>query len=109
MFYWLPRTAASSARLYWESLHDVTRWLEGPLEPGDHVDTPAGCTVFPFELQRPSRRWAERRFHDIRYWNEPDRGGHFPALEVPELFVDELIAILCHRSIGVACRARRNG
>ena len=33
MFYWLPRTAASSARLYWESLHDVTRWLEGPLEP----------------------------------------------------------------------------
>jgi epoxide hydrolase len=90
MFYWLPRTAASSARLYWESLHDVTRWLEGPLEPGDHVATPAGCSVFPYELQRPSRRWAEQRFHDIRYWNEPERGGHFPALEVPELFVDEL-------------------
>jgi epoxide hydrolase len=91
MFYWLPRTAASSARLYWESLDDVTRWLEGPLEARDHVQTPAGCTVFPYELQRPSRRWAEQRFHDIRYWNEPERGGHFPAMEVPDLFVEELI------------------
>jgi epoxide hydrolase len=90
MLYWLTRTAASSARLYWESLHDVTRWLEGPLEPRDHVDAPAGCTVFPYELQRPSRRWAERRFGNILYWNEPDRGGHFPALEQPALFVNEL-------------------
>jgi pimeloyl-ACP methyl ester carboxylesterase len=90
MFYWLPRTGASSARLYWESLNDISRWLEGPLEPRDHVDAPAGCTVFPYELQRPSRRWAERRFHDIRYWSEPDRGGHFAALEQPALFVNEL-------------------
>jgi pimeloyl-ACP methyl ester carboxylesterase len=92
MLYWLPRTGASSARLYWESLADVTRWLEGPLEPRDLVDVPAGCTIFPHELQRPSRRWAERRFRDIRYWSEPDRGGHFAAFEQPELFVDELRA-----------------
>ena len=90
MLYWIPRTGASSARLYWESLHDVGRWIEGPLEPRDCVDAPAGCTVFPFELQRPSRRWAERRFHNIRYWNEPEHGGHFPALEQPALFVNEL-------------------
>ena len=90
MLYWLPRAAASSARLYWESLHDVTRWLEGPLEPRDHVDTPAGCSVFPYELQRPSRRWAEQRFGNIVYWNEPDRGGHFAAWEQPALFVDEV-------------------
>jgi pimeloyl-ACP methyl ester carboxylesterase len=92
MLYWLPRTGASSARLYWESLGDVTRWLEGPLEPGDLVEAPAGCTVFPYELQRPSRRWAEQRFRDIRYWSEPDRGGHFAALEQPELFVEEVRA-----------------
>jgi epoxide hydrolase len=92
MLYWLPRTGASSARLYWESLADVTRWLEGPLEARDLVDAPTGCTIFPHELQRPSRRWAERRFHDIRYWSEPDRGGHFAAFEQPELFVDELRA-----------------
>jgi len=92
MLYWLPRTGASSARLYWESLDDVDRWLNGPLEPRDLVDAPAGCTVFPYELQRPSRRWAEQRFRDIRYWSEPDRGGHFPALEQPELFVEEVSA-----------------
>jgi pimeloyl-ACP methyl ester carboxylesterase len=90
MLYWLPRTGASSARLYWQSLDDVARWLEGPLEQRDLVDAPTGCTVFPFELQRPSRRWAERRFRDIRYWSEPDRGGHFPALEQASVFVHEV-------------------
>ena len=92
MLYWLPRAGASSARLYWESLGDVTRWLEGPLEPSDLVETPAGCTIFPYELQRPSRRAAEQRFRDVRYWSEPDRGGHFAAFEQPDLFVDEVRA-----------------
>jgi hypothetical protein len=77
--YWITRTAASAARLYWESLGDVTRRLEGPLEPGDRVDAPAGCTVFPHELQRPTRDEAAARFTDIRHWSEPERGGHFPA------------------------------
>ena len=57
------------------------------------VDSPAGlaaCTVFPHELERPSRRWAERRFPDIRFWSEPASGGHFPALEQPALFVEEI-------------------
>ena len=44
------------------------------------------------ELQRPSRQWAAKRFLDIRYWNEPDRGGHFAAFEQPDLFVDEVRA-----------------
>jgi epoxide hydrolase len=90
MLYWLPRTGASSARLYWESIRRVNGWIAGPAV--DPVQVPTGCSVFPKELQRPSRRWAERRFADIRYWGEPERGGHFPALEVPELFVDELCA-----------------
>jgi pimeloyl-ACP methyl ester carboxylesterase len=81
MLYWLPATGASSARLYWESLRDPH------LEP---VSTPTGCSIFPGEIIRLSRRWAERRFTDIRYWNELDRGGHFAALEEPGLFVDEL-------------------
>jgi hypothetical protein len=54
------------------------------------VDTPTGGTVFPADMLRPSRRWAERRYRDIRYWNEPDRGGHFPAVEQPGLFTAEL-------------------
>jgi pimeloyl-ACP methyl ester carboxylesterase len=90
MLYWLPRTGASSARLYWESIRQVNEWIGG--EVGDLVDVPTGCSIFPKEIQRPSRRWAERRFHDIRHWNELDRGGHFPAFEQPELFVSELRA-----------------
>jgi len=90
MLYWLPRTGASAARLYWESLDDVTRWLEGPLEARDLVHTPAGCSIFAHELQRPSRPEAEQRFSDIRYWNEPARGGYFAAWEQPAIFAAEL-------------------
>ena len=88
MLYWLPGTGASSARLYWESIRLVNEWISGSAV--DPVDVPTACTVFPKELQRPSRRWAERRFPDIRYWSEPERGGHFAAFEQPELFVGEV-------------------
>jgi epoxide hydrolase len=88
MLYWLPRTGASSARLYWESLGQVNELITGPAH--DVVEVPTGCSIFPKELQRPSRRWAERRFLDIRHWNELSRGGHFAAFEQPELFVDEV-------------------
>jgi pimeloyl-ACP methyl ester carboxylesterase len=88
MLYWLPRTGASSARLYWESIRQVNDLITGPVR--DVVEVPTGCSIFPKELQRPSRRWAEQRFRDIRHWNELDRGGHFAAFEQPELFVDEV-------------------
>jgi len=90
MFYWLPRTGASAARLYWESLGDVARWIRGPLHDSDLVHVPAGGSVFPHELQRPTRGDAEQRFTDLRYWNEPERGGHFAAWEQPELFAAEV-------------------
>jgi pimeloyl-ACP methyl ester carboxylesterase len=90
MLYWLPGTGASSARLYWESIRKVNRWISGPVT--DTVAVPTGCSIFPKELQRPSRRWAARRFRDIRWWNEPDKGGHFAAFEQPELFVNEVRA-----------------
>jgi epoxide hydrolase len=90
MLYWLPRTGASSARLYWESIGMVGEWISGPTD--DTVAVPTGCSIFRKELQRPSRRWAAKRFLDIRYWNEPARGGHFAAFEQPELFVDEVRA-----------------
>jgi epoxide hydrolase len=88
MLYWLPGTGASSARLYWESIRQVNAWISGG--SADTVAVPTGCSIFPRELQRPSRRWAEKRLLDIRYWNEPARGGHFPAFEQPALFVDEV-------------------
>jgi pimeloyl-ACP methyl ester carboxylesterase len=64
------------------------KWISG--SAGAPVRVPTGCSVFPKELQRPSRRWAERRFPNIRYWNEPGKGGHFAAFEQPALFVDEV-------------------
>jgi len=88
MLYWLPRTGASAARLYWESISRVNEWISGAA--ADPVAVPVGCSIFPAELQRPSRRWAQRRFPDIRYWGEPARGGHFAAFEQPELFANEI-------------------
>lgn len=83
MLYWLPATGASAARLYWES------YWRRRLDP---VSVPTGVTLFPKEINRIPRSWAERRFTDLRYWSEPETGGHFAALEQPEVFVEELRA-----------------
>ena len=81
--YWLTASAASSARLYWESIRD-----SGKLE----TSAPVACSIFPHEIFKPSRRWAESRYKNIRYWNETERGGHFAAMEQPEIFVGEVRA-----------------
>ena len=70
--YWLTRTGASAARLYWESIRQVQEVFGGGTS--DLVTVPTGCSIFPGEIIRPSRRWVARRFTDIRYWNELDRG-----------------------------------
>jgi epoxide hydrolase len=89
--YWLTRTGGSSARLYWESIAEVSSWFAGPIR--DTIAVPTGCTVFPKEVPRPFRRWAERRFSSIVHWGEPERGGHFGAWEEPALFADEVRAV----------------
>lgn len=81
MHYWLPGTGASSGRLYWESFRQFA---------GGLVEVPSGMAIFPKEIFRPSRRWAERRFTDIRRWSEMDHGGHFAAFEQPDAFVGEV-------------------
>ena len=88
MFYWLNGTGASSARLYWESFRAFGGGLSVPI--------PTGVSQFPKEIVSASRRWAERVYTDIRYWNELDRGGHFAAFEEPDLFVDEIRAFFRH-------------
>lgn len=81
MFYWLNNAGASSARLYWESFARPNM---------DPIAIPVACSIFPGEIFRSSRRWAEKRYSNLIYWNELDRGGHFAAFEQPELFVEEL-------------------
>jgi pimeloyl-ACP methyl ester carboxylesterase len=81
MLYWLPGTAASSARLYWESFGSFG---SVPLA------CPVGVSIYPKEIFRASRRWAEKHMSNIIHWNELDRGGHFAAWEQPELYVNEI-------------------
>jgi pimeloyl-ACP methyl ester carboxylesterase len=92
MLYWLPGAGASSARLYWESFS--SSFNRAPVEP---VHLPTGCSIFPKEAFRPSRRWVEKRYRNLIHWNELPRGGHFAAFEQPELFVQELRA--CFRAL----------
>ncbi|GII82213.1 hydrolase [Sphaerisporangium siamense] len=82
MMYWVPDTVVSAARLYWEGL--ATDYIT------QELDLPVGVSVFPKELYRPPRIWGERVYRDLRYWNKPERGGHFAAFEQPELFTEEL-------------------
>ena len=87
MLYWLPDNAASSARLYWESFNKVSR---------DPVKIPVGCSMFPKEIFRASRRWAEKRFEKLVYWNDLDKGGHFAAFEQPATFINEVRSCFRH-------------
>ena len=88
MLYWLTASGASSARLYWESFASSLS--------AQPVTVPSGMSIFPKEIFRPSRRWAERIYTDIRYWNELDKGGHFAAFEQPEQFVREVRTFFRH-------------
>jgi pimeloyl-ACP methyl ester carboxylesterase len=85
MLYWVTATAASSARLYWESFGPGRR-------AASQVTVPTGVAVFPKEIVTPVRRWMEDRYTDIRHWREMPKGGHFAAFEQPALFVDDVRA-----------------
>jgi pimeloyl-ACP methyl ester carboxylesterase len=85
MLYWLPATAASSARLYWESFGSP---------PMMTIDVPVGVSVFPHEIFKASKRWCEARYAKLVYHNVLEKGGHFAAFEQPELFVNEVRAAM---------------
>jgi microsomal epoxide hydrolase len=79
--YWLTGTITSSMRLYYETHHESDR-----LAPGR---VPTGAALFPAEMIRAPRAWAEARY-DIRQWTEMPSGGHFAAMEEPELLVQDI-------------------
>jgi microsomal epoxide hydrolase len=85
MLYWLTGTAHSSARLYYENRQS------GNFAIGGHVAVPTGAALFPREIIRPPRSWVEHHY-DLTHWTEMPRGGHFAAMEEPELFVDDVRA-----------------
>jgi pimeloyl-ACP methyl ester carboxylesterase len=82
--YWFTNTAAFSARIYWEnstSSYDAGR-----------IELPMAATIFPREIYRAPRQWAEEHWPNLFYWNEVDRGGHFAAFEQPQIFTAEMRA-----------------
>ena len=78
--YWLTGTGASSAHLYYEV-------RAAPVPPPGPDGVPTGVAVFPTD---PAIRRLMERDHNVAHWSEFDRGGHFAALEVPDLFVGDV-------------------
>jgi pimeloyl-ACP methyl ester carboxylesterase len=89
--YWLTETATSAARMYWESQRATAAATAAGQTPAE-VSLPVAVTVFPGEIYRAPRNWAERVYPNLSYFNEAEKGGHFAAWEEPELFAAEMRA-----------------
>jgi pimeloyl-ACP methyl ester carboxylesterase len=81
--YWVTQSATSSARIYYENRRATS--------PQRRVEVPTACAVFPKEINIAPRRWVEAQYNVTR-WTEMPRGGHFAALEEPNLLVDDVRA-----------------
>jgi pimeloyl-ACP methyl ester carboxylesterase len=87
--YWLTNTGASTSRLYWETGRGATAAFK---DPPPHVKLPVAYTVFPDELFQAPRHWVKHAYHNLVYYNEAPKGGHFAAWEEPEIFSQEMRA-----------------
>ena len=83
--YWVTGTATSSARIYYESRHTP------PTRPVGYVEVPTAGAIFPEEISFTPRKWAEANYNIVR-WTRMPAGGHFAALEQPELLIDDIRA-----------------
>ena len=83
MLYWVTESAASATRIYYENRVAPS--------VGGRVTVPTACALFPKEITVPPRKWVEARYNLVR-WTEMPRGGHFAALEQPELLVNDVRA-----------------
>jgi hypothetical protein len=89
--YWLTDTATSSARAYWENGRAISAAVASRKKP-PKLELPVAFTVFPGEIYQAPRRWAEKVYPNLIYFNEADKGGHFAAWEEPQLFSEEMRA-----------------
>jgi pimeloyl-ACP methyl ester carboxylesterase len=91
MIYWVTQTIDSSFFPYYDLANaGALQWTAEAVKTWlGSTKVPAGFALFPKDLVTPPREWAERFFNVLR-WNEMPRGGHFAAMEEPELFVQDL-------------------
>src|SRR5262249_27600192 len=87
--YWVTSSATSAPGRYWEGSRAPAAAAAAGRTPPE-VTLPVAFTVFPGEIYRAPRRWAENVYPNLVYFNEVDRGGHFAAWEEPELFASEM-------------------
>jgi pimeloyl-ACP methyl ester carboxylesterase len=83
--YWITNTGASSARYYYEAMRS------GAVFPQPRLETPVGHAYFPKEVLPAPRPWCEAAFNVV-HWTDMPRGGHFAALEQPELLLEDVRA-----------------
>ena len=89
--HWLTNTVTSGARLYWENRDQ--NLISAAAQKTSQITLPVAITAFPDDdLYRAPETWARRAFPSLIYFNQADRGGHFPAWEEPHLFAAELRA-----------------
>jgi pimeloyl-ACP methyl ester carboxylesterase len=91
MIYWVTETIPSSVRIYYESSHNNPR--PSSMRPFTSTNTPSplGFVLFPKEINVPPRAWVERSVGSpLIHWTEMPRGGHFAALEEPELLITDV-------------------
>jgi pimeloyl-ACP methyl ester carboxylesterase len=84
MLYWLTETSTSSARLYWETNQSGVLTEKLPF-----IDVPTGVARYPKEVLRWPRSWVEQQYN-VTHWATMPHGGHFAAMEQPELFAGDL-------------------
>jgi len=84
--YWFTGAIGSSFWPYYARRH--APW---PIREGS-IAVPTGYCEFPREILRPPRSMAERVYRDIRRWSVMSRGGHFAALEHPQVMAEEIRA-----------------
>jgi pimeloyl-ACP methyl ester carboxylesterase len=82
--YWLTNTGVSAARFYWASQFNFYA--------AANVSVPAAVSAFPGENYQAPRSWSERAYHNLIYYNRPEKGGHFAAWEQPQIFAEEVRA-----------------
>ena len=86
--YWVTQTATSAARLYYELRHPPAGSAS---TPAGRLGVPTGCAAFPKEISFTPRRWLEARYN-LAHFTVMPHGGHFAALEEPELLVEDIRA-----------------
>lgn len=91
MVYWVTETMPSSVRIYYESQHNLPRPPSMTPFTVSGKPAPMGFALFPKEINVPPRAWVERQMGGkLFHWTEMPRGGHFAALETPDLLVDDI-------------------